>query len=219
VDRAYKPNFRVHPLGSLKKMKFLIRGLGVLLGAVLAGWLYFYASDHIKIIQLDSIFDPAYGYPQGYREEYFAKTFPSSSDIESYLSNATLLISKPPLGNVIYYFDEYRHFTLWHDNIVEGGEWWLIPKLQMLRLGKQWRFAVVQSFCRSVSGMLADAQKDNCYSVESVDSLPSRGAGSRREYSKGNVFGLSTERSAPFQLPSSQISIASLLSRAPYTDR
>jgi hypothetical protein len=126
VDRAYKPNFRVHPLGSLKKMKFLIRGLGVLLGAVLAGWLYFYASDHIKIIQLDSIFDPAYGYPQGYREEYFAKTFPSSSDIESYLSNATLLISKPPLGNVIYYFDEYRHFTLWHDNIVEGGEWWLI---------------------------------------------------------------------------------------------
>jgi hypothetical protein len=204
---------------NLKKMNFLAKVLGMLLGAAVALWLYLYASDHIRIVQLDGIFDPAYGYPQGYREEYFAKQFPSSSEIESYLSDATLLISKPPLGNVIYYFDKPHQFTSWHDNVVEGGAWWSFSKLQILRLGKRWRVAIVPSFCMTLSGLTADAQNHSCYSVESVDSLLSRGNGSRREYNKGNTFGLAAERSAPFRLPGSEISIASLLGRSPDKDK
>jgi len=71
---------------------------------------------------------------------------------------------------------------------------------------------MVQNFCTLSFEMPAEAQRDNCYSIEKITSLLSQGLGSKREYRKGNVFGLLGNKPAPFRLPTSAITIDSLLS-------
>jgi hypothetical protein len=170
-----------------------------------------FAYDHVRVVRLDDILNPAYGYPEGSRDAYFAKNFPSSGEIEEFLLNTTLVISKPPRGNEVYYFSKDHKLVLWHDKNIEDGEWWSSPKLQILILGQKRRFAVVQSFCISFLGPAAAPPLDNCYSVEDVESLLSRGLDSRKERVTGNPFNLGQGNSPPFDLPKSEISIASLL--------
>lgn len=189
----------------------LIIWLAIPIGFVLGVWLYTYAYDHIRIVRLDNLYDPQYGYPVGREEQHFNQNFPSSSEIKTYLSNSTILHSRPPIGNEVFYFDENYGFVIWYGNTIEAGRWWLSPRLQLLLLGERWRLAIVQTFCMSFSNRSEISQQDTCYSVQTLVSLLARGRGTRHEYRKGNAFGLAPDKSAPFQLPmNSEISIDSL---------
>ena len=187
----------------------LVKGAGLLIGVILGIWLYIYAYDRIRIVRLDNLFDPAYGFQVGRREQFFAQKFPSSSDIKAYLHDSTILLSNPPIGNQVYYFDRDDAFISWYDSKIEAGKWRSFPNLQILRLDGKWRIAVVYAFCISYPDRDAIAQRDNCYEIESVDSILSRG--SRREYRKGNVFNLGRDKPTPARLPKSEITIESLL--------
>ena len=186
--------------------------LGLIVGTVLIICSYSYVHGHVRIIRLDRIFNPTYGFPEGYRETYFARVFPSSQAINEYLTDATILFSQPPNGNEIFYFNHEQQFVSWRGNIVSGGTWRLSPSLQIIELDGKWRTAIVQRFCTLMSEMPANAQQDNCYDVSDIESILSRGLGSRREYKKGNVFDISANKPAPFQLPDSAITFDSLMS-------
>jgi hypothetical protein len=190
----------------------VVRILGFLVAGILAVWLCIYVSGYVRVVRLDDIFDPKYGYRVGLREEYFSRDFPNAKDIESYLFDSTLLISNPPLGNGVYYFDKDHKYLFWHENLIEAGKWWVFPSWQLIRLGNRWRLATVQTFCALSFALPTDAQQDNCYFVETTTSLLGQGHGSEREYRKGNVLGLLSNQQAPFRLPTSAITINSLLS-------
>jgi hypothetical protein len=181
---------------------------------VLIVFSYVYAHDRIRVVHLDRIFNPAYGFPEGYRETYFAREFPSSQAIKEYLSDATILFSQPPSGNELFYFNSAQEFISWRDGLVSSGSWRIFPALQIIELGGRWRVTVVQRFCSLVSDMPADTQQDNCYDVTSIESILSRGPQARREYKKGNVFNISADKPVPFRLPESAITIDSLLSNS-----
>lgn len=190
--------------------------LAILVGFVIGVWLCTYAYDHFKIVRLDNLYDPQYGYPVGRNEQHFTQNFPSSKDIKAYLSNSTILRSRPPLGNGIFYFDESNGFVFWHDNTIETGEWWVSSQLQLLLLGGQWRLAIEQIFCWSFSGRSRVSQSDNCYGVQRLDSLLAGGREMRREYRKDNLFDLTPGKPAPYELLlKSEISIDSLLAANP----
>lgn len=167
--------------------------------------------DHVRVVRLDDIFNPTYGSPVGSREAYFTKDFPSSGDISHFLLDTTLVVSEPPRGNEVFYFDKDHNLVLWRDNIVQGGEWRSSSELQILKLGKERRFAIVQTFCILFLGPVASPQIDNCYSVADVDSLLPRRPEARKERVAGNIFNLAPGKSPPFNLPRSEISVASLL--------
>lgn len=193
-----------------------IKWLAVPIGLILGAWSCAYAYDHIRIIRLDNLYDPQYGYPVGREEQHFNQNFPSSNEIKAYLSNATILHSNPPTGNEVFYFDENDGFVFWRESTIENGKWWLIPRFQILLLGERWRLAIVQTFCMSFSNRSKILQQDNCYYVESFASLLARGRGTQHEYRKENAFDLAREKPASFQLPmKSRISISSLLADRP----
>lgn len=189
----------------------LLKGLGIAILVLFALWLYAFACNRTRIVRLDSIFDPAYGYSVEYREQYFASNFPSSNDINAYLSDSTILISHPSSGTSVYYFDKSHGFIHWRDHNLEAGKWWISPNLQIITLGNRWRVAVVYLFCTWFFKMEAIAQQENCYYVVSLDSIFARGSGSRRENRTGNIFNLAIDKQAPGRLPKSEITIDSLL--------
>jgi hypothetical protein len=203
----------VDPIKSLWTRRAIISGF--LAGAILAVWLAVYVSSNVRVVRLDNMYDPRYGDRVGRREEYFSRDFPTAKDIETYLFNSTLLISNPPRSSVVYYFDSDHKYTLWHANLIETGKWWSFSRWQLIRLGDQWRFATVQTFCTVSFAMLADAQQDNCYSVETPSSVFSQGRGTTREHKLGDVFNLSGRTQVPFKLPDVPITIESLLARLP----
>ncbi|MDE2377081.1 hypothetical protein [Bradyrhizobium sp.] len=187
--------------------------VAILLGFVSAFFVYAHVADRIRVVHLDGMFDPAYGYTPGFRERYFNQDFVSADAIRDYLHDATLLISNPPRGNHVYYFDSEQKFVSWRDKIIESGMWWTYPEVQILHLGPHWRVAVVQTFCLSLFGTAAVRQQDNCYGVSQLDSLLTAGKGSRRDYRSGNILELDASKLPPLPLPSSELSIASLLSK------
>lgn len=188
----------------------LIKRLGLLGTVSLMIWAYTYGSDRISFERLDGQFDPKYGYAAGRRESAFSQEFPSRSQIEAHLSEATLLISHPP-NNAVYYFDNNHHFLRWTNETIEAGEWSIWPKLKILILNGQHRFAVEYVFCHRHSGLDPIAQQDNCYYLSSLDSIFAQGRGTRTEYRKGNVFKLAATTNAAGKLPNTELTIDSLL--------
>lgn len=196
----------------LRRPLKIIAILGIL---ALAIYLYIYIYDRVRIVRLNNYYDPKYGYTADARDQYFAQKFPSSSEIKSYLSDATILFSNPPMGNGVLYFDKDHGFLSWHGNNIEAGKWRLSPELQIIRLGDRWRIAIVQTLCMGFFDKPVIAQQDNCRHVETLDSILSRGRGTRREYTKGNIFDLASNKRAPFRLPTSEINTDSLLANRP----
>lgn len=191
-------------------LTLIMKAFLVLVTIVSAGYVYVFLYERVSVVRLDDRFDPKYGYDVGRREEYFNQKFPDYSDIERYLSNATLLRSRPPSGNEVFYFDNDQNFYSWkRAREVETGKWSASPRAQIIRLGVRWRIAIVYVFCMTFSDRPLVAQQDNCYSVGSLRSLLARGRGTYHEIGKGDVFGLAS-RKAPFDLPTSQITIESL---------
>lgn len=195
----------------LRRLLKILTVFGVL---ALAIYLYAYIYDRFRIVRLDNYYDPKYGYAVDTRDQYFNRKFPSSTDIKSYLADATILRSSE-WGNGILYFDKDHRFISWHDNSIESGKWWSSPELQIIRLRDRWRFAIVQTLCMRFFDKPAIAQQDGCRHVETLGSILSQGRGSRHEYAKGNIFNLADQKPAPFRLPKSEITIGSLLANRP----
>ena len=190
---------------------------GGLAGIVLATCLAVYVSANVRIVRLDNIYNPEYGYRVGRREEHFSNKFPTTQDIETYLFDSTLLVSNPPHQSVVRYFDREHNYISWHSNLIESGKWWSSPEWQLIRLGDRWRFATVQTFCTIslVFGVPETGRQDNCYSVETTSSLFSFGG--TREHRSGDVFKLTGRQAAPFKIPDKPITIDSLLTLLPAT--
>lgn len=184
---------------------------GILLAVVSVVWLCVYAHGKIRIERLDEMFNRAAD--TGQREEYFARKFPTSFEIDEYLSDTTILYSTPPWGNNVFYFDKSKGYLDWRDRNVESGEWWVTPQLRIMVLGGRWRIAFVNTFCIWSFDRPAIAQQDNCYSVEKLDSIlaASSSRGWKRESRRGNVFGLARNKPAPTRLPNTDTNIDSLL--------
>lgn len=191
-------------------LALITKAFFVLVATVLAGYVYVSVYERISFVRLDDKYDPKYGFDAGLREEYFSRKFPDFSDIERYLSNSTLLRSRPPSGNEVFYFDNDQNFYSWkRGREVEIGKWHASPSLQIIGLSGQWRVAIVYVFCMTFADRPQIAQQDSCYHVMSLRSLLARGRGTYHEIGKGDVFGLAS-RKAPFDLPTSQITIESL---------
>lgn len=188
----------------------MLLGIGLF---VLAIQVYLFASDRVHFVQLNSIREGSRGYPSGYRQQYFTQVFPSENDIIEHLSDVTILHSRPPIGNDVFYFSSQRMFLFWKNNTVETGIWRLRPKLEIITFDGRWRVAVVQSFCRWFPARAAETQQDNCYLLHSLDAILAYGRDTRTEYRKGNALKLSEGARPPFQLPTTEISIDGLRAR------
>ena len=184
------------------------------MGLISALFIYGYVASYVQIVRIDEIYYSAPGNPPDAHECHFNLNFPSADAIQSYLHEATLLISDPLVGNRVFYFDEGHGYVKWRENVIENGVWWTSPRVQILFLGSRWRVAIVQTFCMFEFGLPPGVQEDNCYSVGSLDSLLGAGRRSRREYREGNVFNLEVGRHPPVPLPRSEVSISYLLSKA-----
>jgi len=166
-----------------------------------------------KILPVERIDQARWGSAEN-AERYFSRPIPTAQDIESYLLNATILISHPPGGNAVYYFDAPYHFLKWRnfnlptEDVLEGTwsiDWHLLP----MELNGRWRVALEYVICtRSLDSLPADVPF--CRSVETLS--PMLRFGLNPEYRVGNVFNLSTNGSVPFPLPNrTPISIDGLL--------
>jgi hypothetical protein len=185
---------------------------------VLAIQVYLFALDRVHFVQLDRIREGSLGYPSGYRQRYFAQVFPSENDITEYLSDVTILHSRPPIGNDVFFFSSHHIYLFWKNNTVETGIWRLRPKLEIITFDGRWRVAVVHSFCRWNPNEAAETQQDNCYLLHSLDAILAYGRDTRTEYRKGNALKLSEGQRPPFQLPTTEISIDGLRARISLND-
>jgi hypothetical protein len=185
--------------------------LGALAIIVLVAWLCIFAYQNVEIVRLDNLYETKYGYPTGRREKYFSASFPSSREVEKFLQDSTVVYSSPPRGNRVFYFARDHTYVLWFESVTNDGEWRTFPKIQILILGSRWRVAVVTVFCRSNTKM----DSRTCSDVENVESILTERVGSVADYYRqGNVFDLSpNKKRAPFLLPSSEITIDSLVTR------
>lgn len=199
----------------LLSIRRFAKGFGILIVIVSLVWLYVYAYGRIRIERLDETFGRAAD--TGQREEYFARKFPTSFEIDEYLSDTTILYSTPPWGNNVFYFDKNKGYVDWRDKNAEAGKWWTTPQLRIMVLDGRWRIAVVNTFCMWFFDRPAVAQQDNCYSVEKLDSILAADSsrGWKRESRKGNVFSLVRNTPAPARLPNTEIDIDSLLAIQP----
>jgi hypothetical protein len=179
----------------------------VLVGILLIFWGY------NKILPVERIDQARWGSAEN-AESYFSRPIPTAQDIESYLLNATILVSDPPGGNAVYYFDAPYHFLKWRnffrapaDDVLEGTwsiDWYLLP----MELNGRWRVALEQVICtRSPDSLPADVPF--CHDVQTLS--PMLRFGRYPEYRVGNVFNLSANGSVPFPIPKTSISIDELV--------
>jgi hypothetical protein len=150
-------------------------------------------------------------YPKEQLEDWFSLIYPSEDEINSYLADATILLSTPPNTNSVYYFDNHHQFIRWSDNTVEFGNWTLHPRIQLMRYDSRWRITKANIYCHWYYDEPAIGQLDNCYVLGSLDQILPPFLNGRREYRKGNIFGLSEGKSPPLPLPTSAITIDTLL--------
>jgi hypothetical protein len=145
-------------------------------------------------------------------ERRFSHIYPSEDEIASYLTDATVLISSPSTNsNRVYYFDYHHQFIRWSDNTIEFGSWTLRPVIQIMQFESRWRITGANIYCHWFYHIPAVGQLDNCYIVGSFDQIPLSDENASRDYRKGNIFGLSQGKAPPLPLPTSSITIDTVL--------
>jgi hypothetical protein len=181
-------------------------------GLVVGAGIYLYVEPRI-VREVD--IDAMYGFKNlppsraGAKEEYFATQFPTAKEIEDYWFDSTLLISDPPRNNRIYYFDKDYHFKEWANSGLGTESWAISPFQERLKLGSRSRLVTIQ--CFAVLMDVGGAQRD-CVGIEDVTFMIHRARTGTREHRKGDVFGLSGRKKAPFYLPTKEpITIDSVL--------
>jgi hypothetical protein len=188
----------------LARFKRLAKFALALIGVVALFMGYLYVSRHFITENIDHFAL----WSDESKKRYFSETFPTRNEIERYLSNATILISHPPIGNTVYYFDSDGRYYYWHgnDNMIGRGHWFLYPRIVRRIYNGRSRFDLAYLFCRELDdGSFTD---DNCVLLGSTDQIMKYHA--FREYAKGDVFNLSELQSPPFDLPPRPISMEQL---------
>jgi len=141
------------------------------------------------------------------KEAHFSRMYPSEDEVRSYLVDATILMSSPP-NTVVYYFDNKNEYVAWEGSQISFGTWTLSKVIKIMTLDQRKRITIATIFCRWSD----DLQSDNCLVVSSLDHmLPFYSNNATRQYKKGNVFHLSSDHSPPMRMPSSALTIESLL--------
>ncbi|WJR76502.1 hypothetical protein [Bradyrhizobium sp. NP1] len=191
------------PRRKIRKWAFIV------IGVILCVWGYVYLSEKILSVEETRLSD---WYLPANAERHFARKFVTADEIESYLSNATILFSHPSAGNSVFYFGASHRFVLWTGPRLDltEGIWWTNWYLFPMTFNGRWRIAPVQEFCIHYYGTLFDTrQREQCRFVEYLGGLfPYSHA--LPEYRAGNVFDL--RKAAPFRLPDDkEISIDGLL--------
>jgi len=146
---------------------------------------------------------------------HLTRAYPSDNEISTYLSDATLLLSRPH-DNRVYYFDDDHNYILWRDNIPYLGTWSSAPFIKIMTFEGRWRITTVNLFCNlplDIYNGYPVNYEGNCYVVELIDQLFAY-SHAAREYRNGNIFKLSKSK-VPFPLPSSDITIDHLLAITP----
>ena len=141
------------------------------------------------------------------KDAHFAQAFPTRSEIENYLSDATLLKSHPPILNSATYFDKRRNFWEWEGDLIIKGNWYIEPILLKITRYDQSRLTIVYSLCKELAdGSLTEY---NCFLVESRERIFPMVSGPL-EYKDGDVFGLARLKKPPFAMPHTEITVGSL---------
>ncbi len=176
-------------------------GIGLLIIASFRAYVYCY--DHYIVLNINNMVLPSHEIAQ----RMFSETYPSRIEIENYLHDATILISHPPIGSSVYYFDNQQHFIEWHgnDSRMTRGHWYLYPMMAKRMLDGRSRFDLVYSLCRELND--GSFTEDNCVLLGSTQQIMAYG---RKEYAKGDIFGLSKRDDPPFDMPKTDISIDQL---------
>ena len=206
----------IAPIGALAWATRRLRRQSLILSVAYAGLvgsvgLYIYLNQNVREVDLDAMYDSKYRPPSkaGAKEEHFAHQFPTVKEIEDYWLDSTLLVSDPSRSNRVFYFDRDYHRTEWTNTYLATESWAISPFQERLKLGSQSRVVTVQ--CFAVLTDVGNAQRD-CTSVWDVSLMNQSGRTSTREHRKGDVFGLSGRKTAPFALPSREpVTINSLL--------
>jgi len=163
---------------------------------------FIYGARHFMTQNVDDFFR----WSKEKKESYFLETFPSRHEIEDYLLNTTILISHPPIGNSVYYFDNDRHFFDWHGDQIKKGHWFLYPFIVRRVYNGKSRFDLAYSFCRELDdGSLTE---DNCILLGSTNQILA-GFG-ELDYAKGDIFDLSKRSKPAFTMPIIAISMEQL---------
>lgn len=173
--------------------------------------LYLHFNSNVREVDVDAMYGSKYGPPAkpGAKEEYFSRQFPTTKEIEDYWFDSTLLVSDPPTQNHVYYFDKTYHRTEWRSTYLNTERWIISPFQEKLKLGSQFRTVTIQCFAVLIG--VGNAQRD-CVPVDTLDRMIIRHKTGTREYRKGDVFGLSGRKKAPFYLPMKEpITIDSVL--------
>jgi len=179
---------------------------GVVVLALLATG-YVYVFDHTRIIHLDE--------PHK-KERLFFESFPTAEDINSKLSNVTIVFSASDdgvhstLGNEVVYFDNKHALVQWFDGDKKlyHGRWAIRPEYLLLTYKGKWRFATIQVYCFLLAEVDPIAQQENCREMESIDDvIPTSGT---TEYAPGDVFHLLEMKRPPFDLPRTKLTVAEL---------
>jgi hypothetical protein len=163
---------------------------------------FIYGARHFITQNIDDFFR----WPPDKKESFFLETFPSRREIEDYLLNTTILISHPPIGNSVYYFDKDQHTFNWHGNQIIKGHWFLYPMIDRRVYNGKWRFDLAYSFCRELDD--GSFTEDNCILLGSTSQIFA-GFG-ELDYAKGDIFDLSNRSKPPFTMPTTAISIEQL---------
>ncbi len=175
-------------------------GICIFIFAAIGAFLY--GVRHFMTQNVDDFFRGS----QEKKERYFLETFPSRHEIEDYLLNTTILISDPPIGNSVYYFDNDQHSFNWHGNQIIKGHWFLYPMFVRRVYSVKSRFDLAYSFCRELDD--GSFTEDNCVLLGSTNQIMA-GYG-QMDYAKGDIFDLSKRSKPPFTMPTITISMEQL---------
>jgi hypothetical protein len=161
-----------------------------------------YGEKHFIVQNIDNFGGRSYEQ----RQRIFSENFPSRTEIEDFLHDTTILVSWPPVGNTVRYFDNDRRFFSWHGTEITRGHWHLYPMIAKRIFDGRSRFDWAYSYCIELNdGSLTE---DSCLLIYTTKQL--LGSSRPAEYVKGDVFDLSKQRDPPFEMPTTEISIEKL---------
>jgi hypothetical protein len=186
------------------KLRRLAKWTGIILLIIASFKAYVYGHDHYIVQNIDNFG----GLSSEAKQLDFSVTFPSRTEIEDFLRDTTILVSWPPIGNSVRYFDNDQRFFDWHGVEIIRGHWQLHPMIVRRIFNGRSRFDWAYSYCIELNdGSLTE---DNCLLIYTTKQL--LGSSRPTERAKGDFFGLSKQRDPPFEMPKTEISIEELRS-------
>lgn len=166
---------------------------------------YVYSYDHIRFENIDDM----YGLPSQLKEAYFIESPPARRDISEYLLNSTIIVSDPPIGSQIFYFDNSGGVINWFKNTFTRGRWTVDPFLIVQSYGGQWKIKIIYNLCRWPDDR--SLSEDSCYLASDSRRIFGISKG-RVTRIGGDVFDINNRPSPPASLPTTELDADLILS-------